>query len=52
VSAGDPAALDFRPGRVDSGPGAVLVQAMREEMAAMYDGLDLDAPQRNGFSPK
>jgi GNAT superfamily N-acetyltransferase len=44
VSAGDPAALDFRPGRVDSGPGAVLVQAMREEMAAMYDGLDLDAP--------
>ena len=46
MSGADPAStLDFRPGRVDSGPGGVLVQAMREEMAAMYDGLDLDAPE-------
>lgn len=36
--------IDFRPGAVDSGPGAVLIQAMREEMAAVYDGLELDAP--------
>ena len=46
MSAADPVArLEFRPARVDSGPGAVLVQAMREEMAVMYDGLDLDAPE-------
>lgn len=38
------ATIDFRPGSVDSGPGAVLIQAMREEMAAVYDGLELDAP--------
>jgi GNAT superfamily N-acetyltransferase len=48
VSAADPTggpapALAFRPAHVDSGPGAVLVQAMRDEMAVIYDGLDLDA---------
>lgn len=35
-------AVSFSDGQVDSGPGAELAQAMREEIAAMYDGLDLD----------
>jgi GNAT superfamily N-acetyltransferase len=37
-----PTAVTFRPARVDAGDGAVLAQAMREEIAVMYDGLDLD----------
>jgi GNAT superfamily N-acetyltransferase len=37
-------AIEFRPGAIESGPGAELVEAMRREMAALYDGLDLDAP--------
>ncbi len=36
--------LDFRPCPLDEEPAATLVAAMREEMAALYDGLDLDAP--------
>ena len=31
------------PTRVDSGPGGTLAQAMRDEIAVMYDGLDLDS---------
>jgi hypothetical protein len=34
--------LTFCPGRVDAGDGAALAQAMRDEIAAMYEGLDLD----------
>ncbi|MGZ4168664.1 MAG: GNAT family N-acetyltransferase [Solirubrobacteraceae bacterium] len=34
--------VTFRPGAVDSGDGGRLAQAMREEIAVMYDGLDLD----------
>jgi GNAT superfamily N-acetyltransferase len=34
--------ITFGPGRVDSGDGAALAQAMREEIAVMYEGLDLD----------
>src|SRR5438309_2178173 len=34
--------LTFAPADVDSGDGAVLTQAMRDEIAVMYDGLDLD----------
>jgi GNAT superfamily N-acetyltransferase len=34
--------LSFSDARVDQGAGAVLAQAMREEISAMYDGLDLD----------
>lgn len=34
--------VEFRDGAVDSGPGAVLTQSMRDEIAAMYDGVDLD----------
>ena len=35
---------EFRVARVDAGPGGALAQAMREEIAEMYDGLDLDGP--------
>jgi GNAT superfamily N-acetyltransferase len=43
VAAGRPATrIEFRDGRVDSGPGGELAQAMRDEIAAMYDGLELD----------
>jgi GNAT superfamily N-acetyltransferase len=38
----DPSYVIFRPAAVDSGDGAVLAQAMRDEIAVMYDGLDLD----------
>jgi GNAT superfamily N-acetyltransferase len=34
--------LEFRDGAVDAGPGALLAQAMREEIAALYDGVELD----------
>ena len=37
-----PTALRFAPAAVDSGDGATLAQAMRDEIAIMYDGLDLD----------
>ena len=36
--------LSFEPARVDAGEGAALAQAMREEIAALYDGLELDGP--------
>lgn len=32
----------FSDGDVDSGPGGTLAQAMRDEIAVMYDGLELD----------
>ncbi len=32
----------FREGRVDEGDGGALAQAMREEMAILYEGLELD----------
>jgi GNAT superfamily N-acetyltransferase len=34
--------VSFGDGQVDRGPGAELARAMREEIAVMYDGLDLD----------
>lgn len=34
--------LEFRPCPVDEQPAATLLQAMRDQMAALYDGLDLD----------
>lgn len=34
--------IEFARGRVDAGDGAVLAQAMRDEISEMYDGLDLD----------
>ena len=36
------AMLEFRPCPVDEDPAATLVKAMRDEIAALYDGLDLD----------
>ena len=36
------AAIEFRDARVDSGAGGELAQAMRDEIAVMYDGLELD----------
>jgi GNAT superfamily N-acetyltransferase len=36
--------IEFRPAHVDAGPGGELAQAMREEIAEMYDGLELDGP--------
>ena len=35
--------IEFRPARFDSGDGAMLAQAMREEMSVIYDGLNMDA---------
>ncbi len=38
----DRAQIVFSPAQVDGGAGATLAQAMRDEIAIMYDGLDLD----------
>ncbi|HWE14217.1 MAG TPA: GNAT family N-acetyltransferase [Solirubrobacteraceae bacterium] len=40
-----PSQITFRPAAVDSGDGYLLAQAMRDEIAVMYDGLDLDSDQ-------
>ena len=34
--------VTFSDGSVDAGPGGVLAQAMRAEIAVMYDGRELD----------
>ncbi len=34
--------IEFRTARIDSGAGAYLAQAMRDEIAVIYDGLELD----------
>lgn len=34
--------IEFRDGKVDAGEGAVLVAAMRAEIAEIYPGLELD----------
>jgi GNAT superfamily N-acetyltransferase len=38
----DPPQIVFTPASVDFDDGGVLVQAMRDEIAVLYDGLDLD----------
>jgi len=43
--------LEFRDCRVDEEPAAALVQAMRDEIAALYDGLDLDGPDMPKAGP-
>lgn len=43
--------IDFRPCPVDEQPAAALVQAMRDEIAALYDGLDLDSPDMPKAGP-
>ncbi len=44
--------IEFRSGRVDDGDGAVLAQAMRDEIAAIYDGLALDGPEMPKAGPE
>lgn len=43
--------LEFREGAVDDGPGGELAQAMRDEIAAIYDGLELDGEQMPKAGP-
>ena len=37
--------LEFRTCALDEEPAAALAQGMRDEISALYDGLDLDSPQ-------
>lgn len=37
------AQIEFRPAAFDTGAGAILLQAMRDEMRELYDGLDMDS---------
>ena len=43
--------IRFADARVDAGSGATLIQAMREEMALMYDGLELDGDRMPRAGP-
>jgi GNAT superfamily N-acetyltransferase len=43
--------LEFRMFAADEEPAATLVQAMRDEIAAIYDGLDLDGPDMPKAGP-
>lgn len=38
----DAAQITFEPARVDRGPGGELARALRDEIAVIYDGLELD----------
>jgi GNAT superfamily N-acetyltransferase len=44
--------LEFRPCPVDEEPAAALVQGMRDEIAALYDGLKLDGPDMPKGGPR
>jgi GNAT superfamily N-acetyltransferase len=39
----DPPPIEFRDAEFDTGAGAALLQAMRDEMRELYDGLDMDS---------
>jgi GNAT superfamily N-acetyltransferase len=43
MAMGVTADIDFRRLPIDQGDAAMLAQAMRDEISAMYDGMDLDA---------
>jgi GNAT superfamily N-acetyltransferase len=43
--------IEFRPCPPDEEPAAALVQGMRDEIAALYDGLDLDCPDMPKAGP-
>ena len=43
--------IEFREAQVDAGPGGELIEAMRAEMADVYSGLDLDAPDMPRAGP-
>jgi len=44
--------IDFRACVMDDEPGATLVRGMRDEIAALYDGLDLDGPDMPKAGPR
>jgi GNAT superfamily N-acetyltransferase len=44
VQDGEGAMIEFHTCRLDEEPGARLLQAMRDEIAELYDGLALDDP--------
>jgi GNAT superfamily N-acetyltransferase len=44
--------LDFRLAPMNGGDGAVLAQAMRDEIAVMYDGLELDGDSMPKAGPE
>ncbi len=44
--------IDFRLAPMNGGDGAVLAQAMREEIAIMYDGLELDGESMPKAGPE
>lgn len=44
-------AIEFREGLVDSGDGGRLAEAMRAEIAEIYDGLALDGPEMPKAGP-
>jgi GNAT superfamily N-acetyltransferase len=43
--------IEFHPCPVDEEPAAALVQGMRDEIAAIYDGLQLDGPDMPKAGP-
>jgi GNAT superfamily N-acetyltransferase len=43
--------IEFAGARVDAGPGGKLAQAMRVEIAVMYDGLELDGDRMPRAGP-
>lgn len=43
--------IEFRPCPVDEEPAATLVQGMRDDIAALYDGLELDGPEMPKAGP-
>ncbi len=43
--------LEFNPAKVDAGDGGLLAQAMRDEIAVMYDGLELDGDRMPKAGP-
>ena len=43
--------LSFRVVAMDQEPAAALVEAMRAEIAGLYEGLDLDQPSRPAAGP-
>jgi GNAT superfamily N-acetyltransferase len=43
--------VTFRPASIEEGPGAELAQAMRDEIAVMYDGLELDGDRMPRAGP-
>jgi GNAT superfamily N-acetyltransferase len=44
--------LEFRPCAADEEPAAALIQGMRDEIAALYGGLNLDGPQMPKAGPR